>query len=81
MGKLHLDLMFQDHYILNHIPIKLHLVRSKDKFAKVSPMDNINFKVKLDSVKMIIGKVQVNSVTQVAHAKALEMQTAKYPIA
>ena len=33
MGKLHLDLMFQDRYILNHTPIKLRLTRSKDKFA------------------------------------------------
>ena len=79
MGKLHLDLMFQDRYILNHTPIKLRLTRSKDKFAIVSPTDNTVFKVKLDSVKMI-RKVQVNSVIQTAHAKALEMGTAKYPI-
>ena len=80
MGKLHLDLMFQDRYILNHTPIKLRLTRSKDKFAIVSPTDNTIFKVKLDSVKMMIRKVQVNSVIQAAHAKALEMGTAKYPI-
>ena len=80
MGKLHLDLMFQDRYILNHTPIKLHLIRSKDKFAIVSPTDNTSFRVKLDSVKMMIRKVQVNSVIQAAHAKALEMGTAKYPI-
>ena len=80
MGKLHLDLMFQDRYILNHTPIKLRLTRSKDKFAIVSPTDNTVFRVKLDSVKMMIRKVQVNSVIQAAHAKALEMGTAKYPI-
>ena len=80
MGKLHLDLMFQDRYILNHTPIKLRLIRSKDKFAIVSPMDNTSFRVKLDSVKMMIRKVQVNSIIQAAHAKALEMGTAKYPI-
>ena len=39
MGKLHLDLMFQDRYILNYTPIKLRLTRSKDKFAIVSPTD------------------------------------------
>ena len=81
MGKLHLDLlMFQDCYILHHTPIKLRLTRSKDKFAIVSPTDNTSFRVKLDSVKMMIRKVQVNSVIQAAHAKALEMKTAKYPI-
>ena len=68
-------------YILNHTPIKLHLTRSKDKFAIVSPTDNTVFRVKLDSVKMMIRKVQVNSIIQAAHAKALEMGTAKYPIA
>ena len=70
MGKLHLDLMFQDRYILIHTPIKLRLTRSKDKFAIVSPTDNTIFKVKLDSVKMMIRKVQVNSVIQAAHAMA-----------
>ena len=43
-------------------------------------MDNTHFKVKLDSVKMMIRNVQVNSVIQAAHAKALEMGTAKYSI-
>ena len=71
MGKLHLGLMFQDRYILNHTPIKLRLIRSKDKFAIVSPTDNTSFRVKLYSVKMMIRKVQVNSVIQAAHAKAL----------
>ena len=80
MGKLHFDLMFQDRYILNHTPIMLRLVRSKDKFAIVSPTYNISFKVKLESVKMMIRKVQVNLVIQATHAKALEMGTAKYPI-
>ena len=46
----------------------------------VSQADNTSFKGKLDSVKMMIRKVQVNSVIEAAHAKALEMGTAKYPI-
>ena len=78
--KLHLDLMFEDCYILNHAHIKLHLIRSKDKFAIVSPMDNTSSKVKLDIVNMMIRKVQVNSVIQATHANALEMGTAKYPV-
>ena len=34
----------------------------------------------MDSVKMMIRKVQVNLVIQTAYTKALEMGTAKYPI-
>ena len=75
MEKLHLD-----HYILNHTTIKLRLIRSKDKFAIVSPTDNTSFKVKLDSVQMMIRKIHSNLVIHEAHAKALEMGTAKYPI-
>ena len=56
-GKLHLDLMFQNCYTLNETPIKLCLIRSKDKFAIVSLTDNTSFRVKLDSVKMMIRKV------------------------
>ena len=60
--------------------LHLRLIRGKDKFPIVSPTDNTIFKVKLDSLKMMIRKVQVNSVIQAVHAKALEMGTAKYPI-
>ena len=53
-------------YILNHTPIKLRLIRSKDKFTIVSPTDNTIFKVKLDSVKMMNRKVQMNLIIQAA---------------
>ena len=68
MGKLHLDLMFQDRYILNDTPIKLRLIRSKDTIVIVRPTDNTSFRVKLDSIKMMTRKVQVNSVIQTAKA-------------
>ena len=36
-GKLHVDMMFQDRYILNQVPMKLRLTRSKDIFCLDSP--------------------------------------------
>ena len=33
MGRLHVDLFFQDRYLLNGVDVKIRLVQSKDAFA------------------------------------------------
>ncbi|KAK2161921.1 hypothetical protein NP493_1552g00023 [Ridgeia piscesae] len=33
MGRLHVDLFFQDRYLLNGVDIKVRMVQSKDTFA------------------------------------------------
>ena len=44
-GKLHVDMMFQDRYILNQVAMKLRLTRSKDVFCLDSPNVAASFKV------------------------------------
>ena len=78
-GKLHVD-MFQDRYILNQVPMKLRLTRSKDVFCLDSPTVAASFKVQLLDVKFMLRKVQISPVIQEAHAKALEVSNAKYPV-
>ena len=79
-GKLHVDMMFQDRYILNQVPMKLRLTRSKDVFCLDSPTVAASFKVQLLDVKFMLRKVQISPVIQEAHAKALEVSNAKYPV-
>lgn len=77
MGKLHLDLMFQDRYILNLTPVNLRLSRSKDEFCLMSATQ---FKIVLEKVFLKVRKVKLNPAVALAHAEALELGTAKYPI-
>ena len=80
VGKLHVDMMFQDRYILNQVPMKLRLITSKDVFCLESPTVAASFKVQLLDVKFMLRKVQISPVIQEAHAKALEVNNAKYPV-
>ena len=79
-GKLQVDMMFQDRYILNQVPMKLRLTRSKDLFCLDSPTVAASFKIQLLDVKFMLTKVQISPVIQAAHAKALEVSNAKYPV-
>ena len=77
-GKLHLDLFFQDRYILNKVAAKLRLVRSKDAFCLMS--DGTEYKVHLVDVALFVYKVNVNESIALQHAKLMERGNMNYPI-
>ena len=77
MGRLHADIFFQDRYILNKVNVKIKLVRSKDVFCVMSEAD---CKVMITKAAMFVRKVKLSPSVFMAHAKALENGTAKYPI-
>ncbi len=79
MGKLHTDLFFQDRYLLNGVNVKLRLVRSKDAFA-IMAATGTNVKTKITEASLYVRKAKLSPVVQMAHIKALEKGTAKYPI-
>ena len=72
MGRLHADIFFQDRYMLNEVGVKIKLIRSKDTFCL---MGDANYKV-----NPFVRKVKVMPSVFLAHAKAMERGTAKYPI-
>lgn len=78
MGKLHSDLFFQDRYMLNGVDMKIRLVRSKDAFALVAA--DSTFKTKITEASLFVRKAKLSPTIQLAHIKALEKGTAKYPI-
>lgn len=79
MGRLHADIFFQDRFILPGVSIKIRLNRSKDEFsimcAPVNPRT-----VKILSAKLLVRKVKIAPSVALGHARAIEIQSAKYPI-
>jgi hypothetical protein len=79
IGCIHSDLFFQDRYLLNDIGMSIRLVRSKHAFCLMGAAD-ATFKVKILECKLQVRKVHLSPSVFLAHAKALEVGNAKYPI-
>ena len=79
-GRLHCDLFAQDRYILDAVPIKIKLVRSRDPFCLVSSAENPNFKVVIEECLFRVRRVNVAPSVIMTHSQSLQQITAKYPI-
>ena len=79
IGQLHCDIFQQNRLMINMVDIKIKMIRSKPEFCLVSPTGN-GYKVVLEHASMFIRKVKVNPAVSIAHAKALEKTSCKYPI-
>ena len=80
LGRLHQDMSFQSRYLLNGIEIKYRLIKSKDSFCLHGNPNQAKNKVSLKEVSLFCRKVKLNLSIQLAHAKALQHGTAKYPL-
>ena len=88
MGKPHLDMFFQDRYLINGVDINMHLMPSKNSFCLMTgraagadagdPV--IQARVKILEAKLIVRKVKLSAAVQLGHEKALEESNVKYPI-
>jgi hypothetical protein len=79
VGRLHTDIFFQSRYMLNEVNTRIKLARSKDSFCLMTS-EAEQYRVKIVSASMRIRKVKINPSVYMAHTKALENGTAKYPI-
>jgi len=77
MGRIHADIFFQERYMLNEVGVKIKLICSKDAFCLMGDDD---YKVKITHASLFVRKVKLMPSVFLAHAKALERGTAKYPI-
>ena len=57
MGRLHVDLFFQDHYLLNGVDIKVRLVQSKDTFALMAGISTQAYKITIDDAALFAHRV------------------------
>ena len=78
MGKLHLDLFFQEKYLLNYDNLKIKLRRSRDVFALMADADN--YKMKIKDLALFVRDIQLNPAVRMGHVKVLGKISFKYPI-
>ena len=80
MGRLHVDLFLQDIFFLNGVSVKIRLVRSKDAFSLMVSGQNPDYKVQIVDAVLFARKAVLSPTVQMAHIKALEKGTTKYPV-
>ena len=80
IGKLHCDVMNMSRYIINGVDIKFRLTRSNELFHLFNVNDNVAYKTTIEHISMFVRKIKLNPVVSLAHNKALETRTAKYPL-
>jgi len=80
IGCIHSDLFFQEKYLPSDVGLRLRLVRSKNAFCLMSDNAQAAFKIKMHDCKLFVRKIKLSPSVFVAHAKALEVGNAKYPI-
>ena len=79
VGKIHSDIFFQQRYLMNGVNLRVRLVRSSHEFALLTGLDTA-FKVVITNAALRIRKVKLSPNIQLAHAKALQLNSAKYPL-
>jgi hypothetical protein len=79
IGHIHSDIFFQERYMLNEVNIRIKLIGSNDGFCLMST-GATQCKVFVTFALLLIRKVKISPSVYLAHAKALETSTAKYPI-
>jgi hypothetical protein len=80
VGRIHSDIFFQEKYLPSDVNVRIRLVRNKDAFCLMSSAANPTFKIKIIDCKLFVRKVKLSPSVFLAHAKAFESGTAKYPI-
>ncbi len=79
-GRIHSDIFNQSRSLLNGVELKLKFHRSKDAFCLMSPAEDAEFKVRIIAATLHVRQTKVSPPITIAHAKALEKSTAKYPV-
>ena len=80
MGRLHVDLFLQDKFLINGVDVKIRLVRSKSAFALMGGGVDPDYKINIVNATLFAKKATLNPTVQMAHIKALEKSTVKYPM-
>ena len=80
MGRLHIEPFLQDRFLHNGVSVKIRRVRSKGAFSLMAYGQNPDYKVHIVDAVLFARKAVLSPTVQMAHIKALEKGTAKYPI-
>ena len=66
IGRLHSNIFFQPHYMLNDVNVKIRMTRSKNEFALVWTGANL-FRVSIISAALFVRKVKLNPSVYLPH--------------
>ena len=80
IGLLHVDLFMQDKFLINGVDVKIRLVRSKSAFALMAGGVDPDYRINIVNATLFAKKATLNPTVQMAHIKALEKSTVKYPM-
>ena len=80
MGRLHGDIMHQERYMINGVDVKIRLIPSKSAFHLMAHDAAAGNKSVIIHASLFVRKVKLNPAVALAHEKALEKGTAKYPL-
>ncbi|KAF4528089.1 hypothetical protein B566_EDAN016800 [Ephemera danica] len=79
IGYMHSDLFNQDRYLLSGVDVRLKFIRGRDSFCLMS--DTLTSgKLKINDLSLHVRRVELNPSVALAHAEALQLSTARYPI-
>ena len=85
VGRIHADIFSQEKYLLNKVDLRLRFIRSRDSFCLLAvPLKDgeptPHYKVKIQHASLFVRKAKINPSIVLAHAKALQKATCKYPV-
>lgn len=80
LGRLHTDIMHQERYMINGVDVKIRLIPSKSIFHLIANDAAAGFKSVITHASLFVRKVKLNPAVALAHEKALERGTVKYPL-
>ena len=80
LGPLHVDLFFQQKYLINKVPINLKIVLNEPEFFLFSPNPPNNFKLKIEEASIWLRHVAISPDVELAHDAALQRKNALYPV-
>lgn len=76
-GNLHCDIFNQDKFLLNGVELTVRLIKANNAFHLMS---EASASIEILDANLFIRKVKINPSILIAHARALSVATAKYPI-
>ena len=80
VGRLHVDLFLQDRFMINGVDVKIRLVRNRDAFALMARGGDPQYNICIVDSILFAKKATLIPTVHMAHIKALDKSTVKYPM-
>ena len=80
IGKLHVDVMNQECYLINNVDVQIKLTRSSNSFALIAAGANPGYCIIITDASFFVWKAKPSSALTAAHVKLLDTgETSQVP--